>query len=169
MNINLQLFKKILECHKVPSSFLYFARAFGRKIDDDKNWRDGFDLSTSCQSDTRLSDFSYNLQYFERNGRMDSPPWSLRQVGIYHQCSLHDGRSRWILLNPSEYLRSCLEQLLKDNNLAIKNAKQMGLMVHLTLLSATSRNWLEYMDYLQSEIKELVKLQTKYLFHRSQY
>lgn len=156
LNITLQTFKKILECHKVPSNFLYFAHAFGRKLNDDQHIRDGYDLSTSSRSGVEVTNFCYNVQYFEKNGRVDSPPWSLRQVGVYQQCNIQGGRSCWILLNPSEYLRARVEQTLRDGP-DDENTKHSALILHLALLSATSRNWLQYMEDLQTEIKELVR------------
>lgn len=154
-------FQKILDCHRVSSSFLYFVHAFGRKVNDNNISRDGYDFSTSSRSD-EYAEFSYNIQHFEKNGRVGCPPWSLRHVGIYHQYNLGRDRSRWILLNPSEYVRGRIEKVVRDSP-TVYDAKHMGMIVHLTLLLATCRNWLEYLDYLQNAVMELVRSHIPFL------
>jgi hypothetical protein len=151
LNTTLFTFRKILEYNRVSSKFLYFVHAFGRKIDDESLSRDGYDLSTSCQSGATISEFCYNIQYFEKNGRLDCPPWSLRQVGVYHQRNSNNSRSRWLLLNPSQYLRARLEE-------TVRHHPYTAVSLHLSLLSATSRNWLEYMEDLHAEIRQLVRI-----------
>lgn len=127
--------------------------AFGRRFNDDDNIRDGYYLS--LYDEDNVVRFCYNVRYVEKNDRVESPTWSIRQTGVHQAYNREQKSSRWILLNPSVYLRQRIDAILGagPNN---KRQQPAAIALHITLLLATCVNWLLYIDDLQSELKVLV-------------
>ena len=102
------------------------------------------------------SEVCYNVRYMERNERNRGSSWSLRQTGVYQRYDTIKKSSVWILLQPSDYMRRRLSETLKqDCNFHDDNS--IGpLHLHGLFLSASERNWSDYIEHTQREIESLV-------------
>ena len=157
--------------------FLDYVLAFGSKTSQDEHAQSGFRYSQSfdeigptCRSYGKLEfgssaydiseleiEMCYNIQFVEINGRSDTNPWSLRQSCIYEKIRAADGRSSWILLQPSQSLRTRLRHLLStDAELAALTSTD-PLLIHAIIISVAIRNWHAYIGYLFQKLKSLVK------------
>lgn len=97
------------------------------------------------------------MRYVELNGRNRGDPWSVRQTAVYHQLSLDTKRSRWIILQPSESVRTRLKYVLKGEYLNDRSSGFDCLVPHMLFLSAMVANWQEYIEHLHSELSRLVR------------
>jgi hypothetical protein len=81
----------------------------------------------------------------------------VRQVGICHVYNRKKKASRWILLNPSQYVRERVVAVLQSRAASTNECSgTMAALLHATLLSATNVNWTAYIDDLQSDVKVYV-------------
>lgn len=95
----------------------------------------------------------YSILHIERHNRSLQDPWSLRQTGVYHQFSGEMATSRWIFLNLGESLQRFPQDFLVAK---IANEHcQLGL--HVRLLNILGSNWIEYIEYLELELRKLVR------------
>ncbi|KAL2839735.1 hypothetical protein BJY01DRAFT_250335 [Aspergillus pseudoustus] len=115
-------------------------------------WR-GCALTSGCQAETH--EICYNIQYVEKHGRQIKDPWSLRQTGVYHQRCPREGKSRWVLLNPSTALRSEITEIGIHPGGRPLEADTMHLWaLHAHILHKLGSNWTEYVEYLASELAD---------------
>ncbi len=98
------------------------------------------------------------------NGRNPKKPWSLRQVGIYQQRRGLDARSVWIFVQPPESLYRQLNGNAAGLSKQGFNRRDSDILLHLAALSATQRNWDQYIAYLRNELSELVSLIGNWFF-----
>ena len=103
----------------------------------------------------RYAEFCYNIRYFELNGRGRGDPWSLRQTGVYQQYR-SDGRSRWVLLNYSQYMEDRVEAALQES--CHSKCHEIPLQLHLFIILAATRNWEGYIGDLQQRVTALVSI-----------
>ena len=86
----------------------------------------------------------------EEHGRKLNDPWSLRQVGVYHQQYWRRNASWWILLNVPEQIKIGIKDAFEfDHDCCYLN-------LHAQVLLATGANWGLYVDYLASELMDHV-------------
>ncbi|EPS37252.1 hypothetical protein H072_9064 [Dactylellina haptotyla CBS 200.50] len=129
--------------------FLDLVSAFGTKTSEDERlvhgWRSCSEQQTCLQKQHELC---YNIQYVEKHGRKLQDPWSVRQVGVYHQLCENVEQSRWLLLGPMQSLLSSLK------NTIASEANSCYLTIHAALLLSTSTGWPEYIEYLKTELQK---------------
>lgn len=87
-------------------------------------------------------------------------PWSLRHTGVYEKLHLKTLKPTWLLIQPSVQILQHLEEYFA---LSVKNPSHhaiRSLHLHVLIMFATSRTWLDFIDYIRSRIDELVILFT---------
>jgi len=99
------------------------------------------------------------MRYMAKHNRSSKNPWSLRQVGVYHQITPQDGKSTWILLQPSE---DAYEDVVSHcENSELRSTKEEDVeascLLYLDLLDSLSLSWGDYIEYLWSEVENLVR------------
>jgi hypothetical protein len=92
----------------------------------------------------------------EENGRNHGNPWSSRRTGVYQQVTLAGNNSVWILVQPSDAIRECMKNVLSSLNLNRRERDGNPMYLHVTLLLATVDNWGRYIEYLNTELKDIV-------------
>jgi hypothetical protein len=97
----------------------------------------------------------YTLQYVEDNGRKDGNPWSSRQTGVYQQVDFKTRKSVWIILQPSKYIRECLEQPLQDQDQNLSGPDRNPMLLHALFLQTTAEDWEGYIQHLHLQLLEL--------------
>jgi hypothetical protein len=84
----------------------------------------------------------YIVKHPEEHGRIEpEDPWSLRQMGVYHQTSASEAET-FIILNPS---KSFLKRLKKARSSSDAVTPQD---VHMMILSAAMERWRSYISDL---------------------
>ena len=168
-------FVSILIHFRVFVPFLDLVHAFGRKTQEDQRICDSvYEHISEAQGieqnkafgmqhgalrkyfTKHSSEVCYNVRYMERNERNRGSSWSLRQTGVYQRYDTIKQSSVWILLQPSDYMRRRLSETLRhDSNFHYDNS--IGpLHLHGLFLSASERNWSDYIEHTQREIESLV-------------
>lgn len=105
-------------------------------------------------SNLRLQELCYNLRYPEKNGRIDDPIWSIRHVAAYQQYYHKTGISRWLLVQPSEDMKQTVEDLIQADGCLTTNP----VIPHLAILLSSEKGWRGYINDLQEEFNELVRM-----------
>ena len=98
----------------------------------------------------------YCIRYVAKHGRDSKSPWSLRQVGVYHQSHGPEGPSAWILVQPPAQLDQQLRSLIKGSQQDEVNIQIGHPMWHLAILATALSNWDEYVDHSRKELTNLV-------------
>ena len=93
----------------------------------------------------------YNVHHVEKNGRNRGDPWSLRQIGIYHQINLTTRRSSWIFMQPPSIVRDVIFRTVK-----VDRFRENPMLLHIDILSSITKNWPYYIEDISSEVDELV-------------
>ncbi|KIY00206.1 uncharacterized protein Z520_03891 [Fonsecaea multimorphosa CBS 102226] len=141
-----EAFQKLMCSLEIFSPFLDVVCAFGVKSSDDERLIHGFRsdaLWEGCLN--RPHEICYNILYMEKHDRELRDPWSLRQMGVYHQLGTPVRDPRWIILNATRDVLSRLELLLQAGS------HQCQMALHCEFLSMLSSNWILYLEYLNSE------------------
>ena len=60
--------------------------------------------------------------------------------------------STWLLIQPSEYVKERTKYLIQRNG----SLDFHPLMLHFVIISASEKNWREYLNDVQEELNELV-------------
>lgn len=92
----------------------------------------------------------------ELNGRQRGSPWSLRQTGVYQRYDPMTHQSKWILLQPSDYMRGLLTEVSDCQSGVAHVARQDPFYLHAFFLSASERNSADWLDSIQQEIQLFV-------------
>lgn len=98
----------------------------------------------------------------ELNGRGRGDPWSLRQCGVYQQINLTDRRSKWILLQLSNKMRTKLEQTLRM--WSTKSEGINAIIPHIIFISTMAATWQSYLEYLSAQLAVLVRREEIQIF-----
>jgi len=93
----------------------------------------------------------YSILYVDKHGRKLKDPWSLRQLGVYHQISSDYRSSHCILLDLAKHAEPYLNDFIESSSGRSKFA------FHVELLVSLSSNWTEYIEYLDSELRDHVR------------
>ena len=110
------------------------------------------------------SEVCYNVRYMERNERNRGSPWSLRQTGVYQRYDTIKQSSVWILLHPSDYMRRRLSETMRHGSDFHCDISTGPLHLHGLFLSASERNWSDYIEHTQREIESLVSQNNHNIF-----
>jgi hypothetical protein len=94
-------------------------------------------------------EISYVTPYVERHGRDLKDPWSLRQVGVYHQTTAGE-TSRWVFIDLKSHAESYLNDLLSDSS------EKPEVAIHALLAMHLCKNWADYVEYLANELGKYV-------------
>ncbi|OAL46041.1 hypothetical protein IQ07DRAFT_647681 [Pyrenochaeta sp. DS3sAY3a] len=94
----------------------------------------------------------YLLKNVEKHGREDSSePWSIRQLGLYHQCDSASGNDTFIILNPT----MSFQQRLKNAQLKTGTTPTWQ-DIHNLALSHCTWQWRWYVTYWEAKLNELI-------------
>jgi hypothetical protein len=96
--------------------------------------------------------------YVELNGRRSRDPWSFRQTGGYHKFSATSNCNRVILLHPND---EALAQYKLENHAKSSHKSALAqhpLNIHLIVISSYLINWQDYIEYLASEVEQIVRI-----------
>lgn len=108
-------------------------------------------IGTGTQSETDSKEYAYTIRYPEQHGR-DEPldPWSLRQMGVYHQCHTN-GNNTFIVLQPSKPFLKRLKRVTSSKIAVTPQSIQM------MALSAAMDNWRWYISDLEERYTKAVR------------
>src|SRR4051794_18841422 len=99
-----------------------------------------------------ISELSYIVKHVEEHGRESSDdPWSIRQMGVYHQQDSSLDRNTFIILNPSK----TFQRRLRDTQ-TISGKLPSWEDIHKLLASCSTVAWKRYISYHESHISKLV-------------
>ena len=102
------------------------------------------------RSDLTISEICYNIVYVERHGGDLKDPWSVRQLGVYHQVSHDFLASKFVLLDLASHAVPTLKDFIESGSDLSTFAFHILLQCHL------SSNWADYIEYLDSELRFFV-------------
>ncbi|KAI3323107.1 hypothetical protein HD806DRAFT_497974 [Xylariaceae sp. AK1471] len=145
----------ILDAHNVFSEFFDALIAFGFKRDDDHKVWDGYHRARNEIENGVKFEFCFVVRYVEKNNRSTKKPWSLRQVGFYHQIIPHSQKSIWILLQPSEKMYSRIKGHLSSASSTGELSLEASCLFYLDALILLAANWGDYIEYLWADVSEL--------------
>ncbi|KAF2111930.1 hypothetical protein BDV96DRAFT_580879 [Lophiotrema nucula] len=98
-----------------------------------------------------VSELCYLLKTVEQHGRAESAePWSIRQLGIYHQHNPDLGSDTFIVLNPT----TSFQKRLKDAQVKM-GAAPVWRDIHMLALSHATWQWRWYLTYWESKLSQL--------------
>jgi hypothetical protein len=105
-----------------------------------------------CQRRADFTECAYTIKYSEKHGR-DEPldPWSLRQMGIYHQRLGNNDSNVFIVLNPSRPFLKRIKKVVSCKSRVTPESVQM------MALSAAMDNWRWYISDLEERYTTAVK------------
>jgi hypothetical protein len=105
-----------------------------------------------------LPEHCYLLKHAEEHGRDEQDdPWSIRQMGVYHRRDESED-DLFIIINPSK----SFQRRLKDAR--TKSGRQPGPKdIQTLLLSCTALGWRWYVNYLEGQFNDLVRIQLSLL------
>ncbi|KAF8242913.1 hypothetical protein K440DRAFT_91584 [Wilcoxina mikolae CBS 423.85] len=166
LQITSDLFKRLLAVHKVFPPFLNYIHSFGYR----RSAGDEFFNSYHCRyfsSPGGVKDgsyeFCYNIRYAAKNGRKtNGSPWSIRHMAIYEQHDSTLGSSRWIMVQPSDDYKAQVVEYL-DSEVSATGGTIDPLVLHAMLFDSSERDWKDYINDLEEELKVL---EEKALFSR---
>jgi hypothetical protein len=96
-----------------------------------------------------------NIPYPALNYRSRGSPWSQRLTGVYHQLRLSTRRSSWIILQDPADTR-------KQFQYALERCDINGpMLLHAVILSSTEVNWVGYLEYLNGQLDDIVRLSVR--------
>jgi hypothetical protein len=111
---------------------------------------------------------AFMLRRVELNGREleeGQSPWSIRQTGVYHKLSSRAGswgpldsnyRSTFVLIAPSQNVSQRLDACFNADD---PKERRVGIWnVHRLLVADSLKNWMEYMAYLEEQLREQVSV-----------
>lgn len=90
------------------------------------------------------------MKHVEENGRSEAfDPWSVRQVGLYHNYDAVLNNNLFVVVNPHKALVKMLEQ---------QNAEIDPLEIHRLVLRSVTERWSQYLAHLETLCSEIVSL-----------
>ncbi len=92
----------------------------------------------------------------ELNERHRGDPWSIRQTGVYQRYDTMTASSAWIVLQPSDYIRQRLYEALGRESDSVYDITLGPLHLHGLFLSASERNWDDWIEHIQRETEFFV-------------
>jgi len=118
---------------------------------------------SSSGADSHGIELAYMLRRVELHRRVsaeDQSPWSIRQTAVYHKVMrstesngelLGNSKSMFLLIAPSESAETQLCRYVHASD-----AKFSPYALHLLLVSDSLRGWIDYMAWLENQLKEQV-------------
>ena len=115
---------------------------------------------------THVVEMAYVLRRVELHGRPSiegQSPWSIRQTAVYSQYTRsgaisketsRDRKSTFLLISPSGKAEKQLTSF-SESELANERVSPSG-KIHLLLVADSSSGWMEYMAWLEAQLKDLV-------------
>lgn len=103
-----------------------------------------------------FAEYGYAVKYAELNGR-NSEPWSLRQLGVYHQWDVETSKSVLVLLLPGSPFESRLVEQIRRDLSATNGFSEVFHGVNEAVLSSCLCNWTDYMCFYETNLQQLVR------------
>lgn len=115
-----------------------------------------------------MIEICYNIRYASKNGRSTGSPWSLRHTAVYEHHDLTSGSSRWIVVQPSDSVKARMIEYLGSDFFTAsmkteKAARLDPLRFHSAVFVSAERDWRDYINDLENELKLLVGFTESYL------
>jgi len=140
--------RRLISYFKIFPAFLEVLCAFGRRSQRSSNSLGG------CYSwqNGSVSETSYLLKMIEQHGRVElEEPWSIRQLGVYHQHDADSGNDTFILLNPM----GSFQERLRDVKLSLERHLSPRDIHHLAL-SHSVWQWRWYLTFWEEQLERLI-------------
>ncbi|KAE9379782.1 hypothetical protein N431DRAFT_326685 [Stipitochalara longipes BDJ] len=137
----------ILSHFRIFPALLDVVNAFGAQTSSESD-----SISTS-HSYTRanISECCYITKHVENHGREDSDdPWSIRQMGVYHQRNAWDDTNTFVIFNPS----ITFQQRFKDAQ-AASGRLPTWRDIHTLAASCSTTPWRRYIGHMEYELAQL--------------
>lgn len=109
----------------------------------------------------RFLELCYNIRYIDENNRGDpKAPWSERQIAVYHQHTFASNQSAWIILQaPDRIKRQLRDFVAVASGTTFRFLDQLSL--HVMLFTSLTHGWRDYINFLESQLVELVECSSK--------
>ncbi|KAF2820862.1 hypothetical protein CC86DRAFT_386898 [Ophiobolus disseminans] len=93
------------------------------------------------------------VPYVEQHGRpKPKDPWSFRRYAVYQHYSQSTRTSSWILIQPREETRQCLE----TGKISLgSRSLWASFYTHLRIIKSSSRSWRWFLNYLSDELDQI--------------
>lgn len=123
-----------------------------------------------------IAELAYVIRRVELNGRVmqeGQSPWSIRQTAVYHQYKRRtspsnepsaDSTSVFLLISPSNSLDKQIIQSCGTNRPEGRGSSMSSL--HGLLVSDALKAWMDYMAWLEVQMKEQVRRGTYYSMYK---
>ncbi|KAL6707407.1 hypothetical protein ACN47E_004186 [Coniothyrium glycines] len=132
---------------KIFPSFIDIVCAFGKSTSDT-------DTLGGCYSWRRngISEICYLLKIVEKHGRDEADePWSIRQLGLYHQHETATGADTFIVLNPVMSFQQRLKSA-RCSNVTPPTSYEIQKLA----LSHSTWGWRWYLSFWESKLSDLI-------------
>ncbi|PKY07200.1 hypothetical protein P168DRAFT_90161 [Aspergillus campestris IBT 28561] len=160
LNISHKLFQELLEKHRVFHHFWRSILTFGWRFEENEYGFPAFRAKRSQSGRGKVDEITYVIRRVERNNRPvknGECPWSIRQTGIYHRLAYEavgsQHKSTFILVAPSSIVDDEITKSLAQHHCA-DGVMNPAFAVHERLVLDSLRGWMDYMAWLESEVKQ---------------
>jgi hypothetical protein len=107
----------------------------------------------------------YNIRYFDLHNRPHTKAlWSERQMAVYQCFNIVDKTSMWVIIQASTRIKSRLKDFLTASN-GTKLAATDHVKLHLLFFFELAGNWRAYINFLDVQLMEMVRLSFSGLNH----
>ncbi|KAH7085296.1 hypothetical protein BKA63DRAFT_499329 [Paraphoma chrysanthemicola] len=153
-----EVFKKLATALKLHPGFLDVVHTFGERVAPVEE--SSASLFTRMQpNDENLPaqnsyEIAYNFKYVARHGRsIPQDPFSIRQIGVYHQFQENSFTSKWVFLQAPDNLQTRLASEF-ENGEVLKPVTQS--YHHAAVFQCLSEDWREYVNHLEDALSTLM-------------
>jgi hypothetical protein len=112
-----------------------------------------------------LIECCYVARHVEAHGREElDDPWSIRQMGVYHQRNVWDNTNTFVIFNPSK----TFQQRLKDAQI---NSTRLPTWrdIHTLAASCSTTPWRRYISHIELKLAQLVNACIYYTLQEHEY
>jgi len=87
------------------------------------------------------------------HGRDRKDPWSFRNLAVYQRL-VGANQADWLFISLPSPMRDHLEERFSN----MESCEPHSILGHVYILTTSIRNWRWYLNYLEDEFKELVRI-----------
>ncbi|KAH7094942.1 hypothetical protein FB567DRAFT_574833 [Paraphoma chrysanthemicola] len=153
-----EVFKKLATALKLHPGFLDVVHTFGERVAPVEE--SSASLFTRMQPNNLefpaqySYEIAYNFKYVARHGRSTpQDPFSIRQVGVYHQFEENSFTSNWVFLQAPDNLQA---RLASDYEGCEVSELVTQSYHHAAVFQCLSEDWREYVNHLEDALSTLM-------------
>lgn len=173
LQIDREMFVRLLSYHQVMPSFLDFVFCFGeqhrakdyqfcgfRSRNDLDLGRPRLELRSRGRSG-RIYEMCYSLRSAEK-GRDAGWPWSIRQCALYHSYDVETEAATWIVIKANKVIQSRIRALVGSDGLSASlegseasSSLHWTLETHSLVSSWAAEQWHRYINFLEERFQQV--------------